>query len=246
VDTLAAVLHLVERLRPLGWVTDLLVGGSAATGDHCAGVSDLDLVALVEGPIGADRRAILVTLHRALDAAEAAGANLGCVYVDSSIRTDPAARHPTWTHGRLVDRTLSGISRAELARHGFAVLGRHPRDVLPAVSDDDIRRAAQAELTGYWSMAVRHPCWWLDPTMSDLGLTSMARGRHAWETGSLMTKSAAIEAAHAPDWLRADLRARRAGRPVPSPRLRTAWIAWRDARRTTAAARRWRPPNRDT
>ncbi|WP_067504026.1 hypothetical protein [Actinoplanes sp. TFC3] len=27
---------------------------------------------------------------------------------------------PTWTHGQLVQRALSGLNRAELARYGFA------------------------------------------------------------------------------------------------------------------------------
>ena len=238
-----AVDLLADRLRPLGWVTDLFVGGSAATGDYRAGVSDLDLVALVDGPVGSERRATLVAMHRDLDTTDAAGANLGCVYVARAALLEPALRHPTWTHGALVERILSGIARAELVRYGFAVFGQSPRDVLPAVTDADVRAAAAAELGGYWAMAVRRPRWWLDPTIADLGLTSMARGRHALETGQLMTKSEAIEVADAPDWLRADLRARRRGTPTRSPRLRTAWIAWNDARRTTAAAKRWKPPS---
>jgi hypothetical protein len=40
-------------LASLGWVTELFVGGSAATGDYIPGVSDLDLVALVAGPVDA-------------------------------------------------------------------------------------------------------------------------------------------------------------------------------------------------
>jgi hypothetical protein len=34
-------------------------------------------------------------------------------------------RHPTWTHGQVVDRILSGITRAELVRHGYAVSAAH-------------------------------------------------------------------------------------------------------------------------
>jgi hypothetical protein len=242
VDTPPAVEHLAQRLRALGWVTDLFVGGSAATGDYRAGVSDLDLVALVDGPITTDRKAAIVAVHRTLDVTDAAGADLGCAYLEQSAVLDLAVQHPTWTHGRLVDRTLSGIARAELVRYGFAVFGRAPQDVLPPVSDHDVRRAAHDELSGYWAMAVRRPWWWLDPTMADLGLTSMARGRHALATGTLMTKTIAIDKAHAPDWLRAELRARRTGTPVKSPRAQTAWIAWRDARRTTVAVQRSRPP----
>lgn len=181
-------------------------------------------------------------MHRDLDATTAAGADLGCAYVAGEALRDQAHRHPTWTHGRLLERPLSGIVRAELVRHGHAVFGRSPETVLAGMSADDVRRAAQAELTGYWATAARRPWWWLDPVIADLGLTSMARGRHALATGTLITKTAAIDAVQAPAWLRADLRARRDGHAVRSPRLRTAWVAWSDARRTTAAARRWRPP----
>ena len=46
-----AVLELAAELQALGWVTDLYVGGSLATGDYVPGVSDIDLVALVDGPV---------------------------------------------------------------------------------------------------------------------------------------------------------------------------------------------------
>jgi hypothetical protein len=72
--------------------------------------------------------------------------------------------------------------------------------------------------------------------IADLGLTSMARGRHTLATGELLTKTQAIEQADAPAWLIDHLRARRRGEDVTSPRLRTAVIAWRDARRTVAHA----------
>ncbi|UQU68588.1 nucleotidyltransferase domain-containing protein [Couchioplanes caeruleus] len=225
-----------EQLAALGWVTDLLVAGSLATGDHVPGVSDLDLVALTGGPVGPDRRRELVALHRRLDSGAASGLQLGCVYVDSARRADPALPHPTWTHGLLVQRILSGVTRAELVRHGYAVFGRAPGEVLPPMSDDDVRDAARAELTGYWAWAARRPWLWLDPGLADLGLTSMARGRHALEHGDLLTKSAAVERIDAPAWLVAQVRARRRGQDVASPRLRTAVIAWRDARRTVRRA----------
>ncbi|MEU4427988.1 nucleotidyltransferase domain-containing protein [Actinoplanes sp. NPDC024001] len=230
-----AVTRLGEQLSTLGWVTDLLVAGSLATGDYRPGVSDIDLVALTDGP---PRQDTLTALHRRLDAGPARGLDLGCVYVDAGRLADPEAEHPTWTHGQLVQRILSGITRAELTRHGHAIFGRAPHDLMPPATDDDVRRAARAELTGYWAWAARRPWLWLDPVIADLGLTSMARGRHALATGTLLTKTEAVTAAHAPPWLIEQLRARRAGREVTSPRLRTALIAWRDARRTVAAARR--------
>lgn len=227
---------LADRLAELPWVQDLLVAGSLATGDFVPGVSDLDLVAIVEAPLDAVQTEHLVDLHQALDDGLAAGADLGCVYVAAGQRLDVTVRHPTWTHRRLVDRILSGVTRAELVLHGFAVFGRAPADLFPPMSDADVRAAARAELCGYWAWASRRPHLWLDPVMIDLGLTSMARGRHARRTGTLLTKGDAIEQAAAPAWLVDQLRARRRGEPVTSPRLRSGWVAWRDARRTTADA----------
>lgn len=233
-----AVTSLAARLSGESWVRDLFVAGSLATGDHVNGVSDLDLVAVVAGPMDAARLDALVELHRELDAGVAAGADLGCVYVEEARLLDGTARPPTWTHGQLVARTLSGITRAELVRHGFAVFGRPPTDLFPAMTDDDLREAARAELCGYWAWAARRPHLWWDPELAELGLTSMARGRHTLRTGQLLTKSEAIERAHAPDWLIDQMRTRRRGETVVASRMRTGWVGWRDALSTTRWAKR--------
>jgi hypothetical protein len=199
-------------------------------------VSDLDLVAVVDGPVDDVRADALVAVHRGLDRGAAAGADLGCVYVDAATLSDRKALHPTWTHGELVHRILSGVTRAELVRHGFALFGRPPTSVLPPVSEAHLRDVTREELCGYWAWASRRPLMWLDPVIADLGLTSMARARHTLQTGQLLTKTEAIEQAQAPGWLIDQLRARRRGDSVVSPRLRTGWIAWRDARGTVRAA----------
>jgi Nucleotidyltransferase domain len=232
-----AVEALADRLRALGWVTDLWVTGSLATGDHVPGVSDLDLVAVVDGAVTPQRRQAIEEIHGGLDEGVAAGTDLGCQYADDGRLLDPGALHPTWTHGSMVDRIVSGITRAELVRHGYAVLGRPPAELLPPMQDDDVRAAARAEILGYWAWAARRPRMWLSPAIADLGLTAMARGRHALATGQLLTKSDAVEQAAAPPWLVDQLRARRRGEAVTSPRVRTGLIAWRDARRTVSAAR---------
>jgi len=183
-DLPPAVVELAERLQALGWVRDLLVAGSLATGDHVAGVSDIDLVAVVDGPVDAGRVTALTAVHRRLDTGAGAGAHLGCVYVASARRLDPSARHPTWTHGAMTRRLLSGITRAELVRHGFAVTGRAPLELFPAMSADDLRDAARAELSGYWTWAARRPWLWLDRWLPDLSLTSMARARHTSPPGA--------------------------------------------------------------
>jgi Nucleotidyltransferase domain len=233
-----AVSALADRLTRFGWVRHLFVAGSLAMGDYVPGVSDIDLVAVVEGPVDEQRTASLVAAHRELDRDTAVGLDLGCVYVDDRTLPDRDATHPTWTHGHLVRRILSDVTRVELVRHGFEIIGLPPQEVLPPVTDADVRSAARAELCGYWAKASRRPQWWLSPVIADLGLTAMARSRHAMRTGALLTKSQAIEAADAPRWLIEQLRARRRGEDVTSPRVLTGWIAWRDARRTVRAARR--------
>lgn len=242
-DVPQAVMVLADRLSQLGWVRDLFVAGSLATGDYVPGVSDLDLVAVVDGPVDGQRLGSLIELHRRLDGAIASGLDLGCVYVDDGSLLARSALHPMWTHGELVRRSLSGVTRAELVCHGFEVLGRAPQEVLPPVTDAVVRSAARAEICGYWSRAAHRPWMWLNPVIADLGLTSMARGRHALRTGSLLTKTQSVESAHAPCWLIDQLRARRRGEKVASPRLLTGWIAWRDACRTVSAARRGHLPS---
>jgi hypothetical protein len=231
---LMGVAEFASRLAGLGWVTDLLVAGSMATGDYVPGVSDIDLVALVDGPVTAEREAALAAVHDSTDPA----LKLGCVYVPADLVDDLAAKHPTWTHGVFLYRILSGVNRAELVLHGYAVFGRPPLAVLPPMGPDDVRAAARAELGGYWARAVRRPSIWLDPGMADLSLTAMARGRHALRTGTLLTKSDAIGQIAGPASLIDELRARRRGEPVRSPRLRTALISWLDAWRTVSGARR--------
>ncbi|WP_310528817.1 nucleotidyltransferase domain-containing protein, partial [Nocardioides sp.] len=47
----------------------LQVGGSLSTGDHQAGLSDLDLVAVTDGPVTAYRQAKLRSIHETISAA---------------------------------------------------------------------------------------------------------------------------------------------------------------------------------
>jgi hypothetical protein len=237
-DVRAALDALASRLTELGVADALWVGGSLATGDYVPGVSDLDLVAVASQPLSGETLTQVAQVHEDLDSGLAQGMDLGCQYPDAARLLDRDVQHPTWTHGEMLDRTVSLVTRAELVVHGYAVLGPSPQDLLPPVTPEDVREAARAELTGYWSYAARRPqMFWRLPVMADLGLTAMARGRHALTTGELLTKSAAIERADAPDWLKDDLLARRRGVQRTSPRLRAGYIAWRDVRRTTGNAR---------
>jgi Nucleotidyltransferase domain len=231
--------ELGRRLKAVGVVDALWVGGSLATGDYVPGVSDLDLVAVTSEPLMGAALARVVDIHEELDAGCAKGTGLGCQYANAERLLDIAVEHPTWTHGELFDRSVSLVTRAELVLYGFPVLGPPPNQLLPAVTPNEVRGAARAELTGYWSYAARRPHMFLRlPVMVDLGLTAMARGRHAVATGEMLTKTAAIERARAPRWLKDEIRARRRGEIVTSRRWRAAYAAWRDVRRTTSSMAR--------
>ena len=181
--------ELGRRLEACGVVDALWVGGSLATGDYVPGVSDLDLVAVTSRQLVGEALAQVVHIHEEFDAGHAKGMALGCQYADAERLLDIATEHPAWTHGELVDRSVSLVTRAELVLYGFPVLGQPPSQVLPAVTPDDVRDAALAELAGYWSYAARRPQMFLRlPVMVDLGLTAMARGRHALATGELLTE----------------------------------------------------------
>lgn len=237
-DVDAVLRELGSRLQALELADALWVGGSLATGDYVPGVSDLDLVAVTTRPLMGDALVHVAHIHEDLDAGPANGMDLGCQYADAERLLDVAVEHPTWTHGEMLDRTVSLVTRAELVLHGFPVMGPPPDALLPAVTPDDVRDAARAELDGYWSYAARRPpMFWRLPMMVDLGLTAMARGRHALAQGELLTKTAAIEQTRAPRWLKDDLLGRRRGEQVSSPRLRAGYVAWRDVRRTTWEAR---------
>lgn len=189
----------------------LWICGSIATGDFVPGVSDIDLLAIVDGDLTTARRK-LRRLHRSWDrrlvAGPLRGTWLGCVYVSADalpgFEAGPvplasaeanSVRHLTWTHRKLIRRRLSLMMLTELSAHGRAVVGSAPSTVFAAASVDDVRRAALAELTGFWAWAVSRPWWWLRADHIDLATTSAARLHAALDRGELLTKSAALTAA---------------------------------------------------
>ena len=227
-----AVDALGLKLSYAGWVSDIWLHGSLATGDHRPGVSDIDVVAITTRPLGASDVGDVERMHRHLDATWP-GSALGCTYVDAAGLSAPEASHPTWTHGRRVERHLSAMVRAELLDHGRTLLGREPAAVLEPMSRDDVRDAVRQELTGYWSWAVQRPWLFLDPRHADLALLSMARARVTLESGKLVTKAGAAPHVRAPQRVVAGLARRRTGdsRAAPVAPL-LAHHAWHDTRRT--------------
>jgi hypothetical protein len=187
----------------------LLVGGSLATGDYHPGISDMDLVAITDDAGDIRQR------HRK-------GSKLHCVYVPRARLADVHADHPTWTTGMLIQRPLSRIARAELHRYGFSVFGPEPRELIP---DQDLKLAVREELERFWVPILDVPRFWLKDAYVDLTLVTMARAEAAVREDRLITKAEAIGNIRAPEWLKDEIRKRRAGhrpRTRPTRRARIA------------------------
>jgi hypothetical protein len=235
-DVWQVVTGFGDAVRRVADVSAFYVGGSLATGDYRPAVSDLDLVALVAARLTPAREAEVVALHEALLRDEPLAARLHCVYVPVPEITAVGAAHPTWAHGELYRRHLSGVARAELLRYGHAVYGAPPVELFPAVSDNELEAAVRAELTGYWTGALAKPHIWLQDVYVHLGLLTLPRAEAALREGRLITKTEALPRLAgfgvAPD-LVAEIERHRLGRSVPMP-LRTRRRRARHARHVMA------------
>jgi hypothetical protein len=105
-----------EAVRLPAGVTGLYAGGSLATGDYRPAVSDLDLVAVTRGPLGAGQQRQLRQIHRRLVASEPLAARLHCVYVPVGDLPDIAARHVTWAARTLFRRQRCGAGGVDPPR----------------------------------------------------------------------------------------------------------------------------------
>ena len=166
---------VAATVRPVAGVTAFYAAGSLASGDFRLGVSDFDLVALTAGPLTDAQQQDLESVHQRLLADEPRAAKLHCVYVPVPEVDDVSAAHPTWAHGELYRRPLSGIARAELLEFGITVYGPAPAELVPPVSRRELDAAVREELSGYWRGAVAKPHLWLQDVYVDIGLFTLAR-----------------------------------------------------------------------
>ncbi|MFG1793687.1 nucleotidyltransferase domain-containing protein [Nocardia sp. NPDC049149] len=192
-DVAEVLAEFGSAVRPIAGVVALYVGGSLATKDYRAGVSDLDLVALVDGPLNDQQRQQLRDLHRTLIAEYRAADKLHCVYVPIGELADVTAAHVTWAAKMLFQRSCTGIARAELLRHGFAVFGPPISATIPPVSSAELREAVRRDLRNYWIPALRRPSIWFQDSYIDLSLFTVARAEVTLLEDRLPTKSEALQ-----------------------------------------------------
>ncbi|MEU4389149.1 hypothetical protein [Kribbella sp. NPDC023855] len=190
-----AVQHLLDGfLASLPGVVPLRalwVHGSLALGDFQAGRSDLDLVAVLDGPI-TDPEA-LQALHRSLEASHPLATGLHCSYVQVDQLADASRPHPTWAQQRYFERPVGAVTRRELELGDLSLYGPAPTSLLPATSDAELVAFIRDDLENFWypASAKRKP--WLADIWVDLGLITVARARVTLTDGRLITKREALD-----------------------------------------------------
>ncbi|MFF9527018.1 nucleotidyltransferase [Streptomyces achromogenes] len=221
-DFLAALLPL----RPRG----VWAHGSLAGGDYQEGRSDLDLVAVLPGPLHPGHAWRVATLHSRLRERPLA-AKLHCSYLTPATLDDPDRPHLTWAHGGLLRRPVTPVTRSELHEFGRVLYGEPPGGLLPPVEREQLRGFVVRDQRDFWRPAVDKARLWRQDVWVDLGLLTYARATVTLRDGRLISKREALTelpALGAPAEVVADIARRRYESPAaassgPDP----DWIARR-------------------
>lgn len=181
----------------------LYLVGSVALGDFRPGRSDIDFVALLDGPPGEADTQALGRVHAAL--AQAGGPHFDGVYLPiDALRQppEPGAVLPFSEDGQLRTgepcREVSPVLWRCLARSGRPILGATPAAL--GVADDDaaLRAHTLADLDGYWrpwieecdaALAAKAPDAACDAKTLERGVLSVSRSLCTLATGRIVSKS---------------------------------------------------------
>ncbi|GAA2727388.1 nucleotidyltransferase [Streptomyces nogalater] len=193
--------------------------GSLAGGDYQEGRSDLDLIAVLPGPLGPRHVWRVATLHAGLHRRPLA-AKLHCSYLTPAALDDPDRPHLTWAHGGLLRRPVTPVTRRELHDFGRVLYGEPPGGLLPPVSREQLRGFVVRDQRDFWRPAVDKAGLWRQDVWVDLGLLTFARATVTLRDGRLISKREALAelpALGAPADVVADIARRRYESPAPAP-----------------------------
>ncbi|MGW0809145.1 nucleotidyltransferase domain-containing protein [Nonomuraea sp. NPDC002799] len=219
--------HFRQGVEPAVPLVALWAHGSLAAGDYQPGRSDLDLIAIVDGPMTMDQWRRLKHLHRAIDLPLAD--KLHCSYMSNQELTDLSAEHVTWAHEHIFRRPVTAITRRELQQAALELYGPPPAGLLPPVSDTVLTDFVRTDLRDYWLVKTRGRRRWLRDIWVDLGMVTVARATVTLRDGRLISKREALDVLAelgAPERVVTDVRARRYDTPAPPlSRFRRAKLA---------------------
>lgn len=166
--------------------------GSLAGGDYVEGRSDLDLIAVLDRPIGTRTVWRIALLHARLRA-EPLADRLHCTYLTPDTAAGAGRRHPTWAHEQLFKRTVTPVTRAELHAFGRVLRGVPPADVLPPVPDGELADFVVRDQRDFWRREVDRAANWTQDVWVDLGLLTFARATVTLREGRLISKREALD-----------------------------------------------------
>ncbi|MGW3340459.1 nucleotidyltransferase [Streptomyces sp. NPDC001009] len=212
---LARFLDDLAPFRPLA----VWAHGSLGGGDYQEGRSDLDLIAVLPGPLSPAAVRRLIVLHRHLRA-EPLAVKLHCSYLTPPTAADPARSHLTWAHDRIKRRPVTPVTRSELHEFGRVLHGAPPAAYLPPVPDRELRDFVVADQRDNWRPAVDKERLWKQDIWIDLGLLTFARATVTLREGTLISKRQALAelpVLGAPAEVVEDITRRRYGEQGPGP-----------------------------
>lgn len=208
--------RFLTELRPLGPLA-VWAHGSLAGGDYQEGRSDLDLIAVLPGPVTPVVAWRVATLHGQLRA-EPLAAGLHCSYLTPGASNDSRRTALTWAHRRLMRRPVTPVTRRELHAFGRVLYGPAPGDLLAPVPDRELDDFVVRDQREFWRPAVDRARLWTRAEWVDVGLTTFARASVTLREGRLISKREALEVLPglgAPEAVVEDVRRRRYGDPAP-------------------------------
>lgn len=167
--------------------------GSLAGGDYQEGRSDLDLIAVVERPTTLATARGVVRLHRGLRKAGPLAEKVHCSYLTPDAMADADRPHLTWAQDRLMRRPVTPVTRRELHAFGLVLDGKPPEDLLPPVSDAELRDFVVRDQREFWRPSVDKARLWTRDIWVDLGMVTFARASVTLRDGRLISKREALD-----------------------------------------------------
>ncbi|KUL25176.1 nucleotidyltransferase domain-containing protein [Streptomyces regalis] len=183
--------RFLTELNPLAPLA-VWAHGSLAGGDYQEGRSDLDLIAVLDGPLTPRTVWRLAKLHARLRT-EPLAAQLHCTYLTPESAGDPGRRHLTWAHEELFTRTVTPVTRRELHAFGRVLYGQAPAALLPPVSDRELGDFVVRDQRDFWRPAVDNAPLWTRDVWVGLGLITFARAGVTLRDGRLISKREALD-----------------------------------------------------
>ncbi|MEU8985486.1 nucleotidyltransferase [Streptomyces sp. NPDC048558] len=191
--------------------------GSLAGGDYQEGRSDLDLIAVVDGPLTPRTVWQVAKVHARLRS-EPLAPLLHCTYLTPDTADDAARPHLTWAHQQLFKRTVTPVTRRELHAFGRVLHGKAPAGLLPPVPDRELCEFVVRDQRDFWRPAVDNASLWTKDVWVGLGMITYARASVTLRDGRLISKREALDLLPrlgAPVELVEDIRSRRYDSPAP-------------------------------